>query len=248
MSGHSKWKTIKRQKGAADAKRGQAFTKMANAIIMCVRQSSNGDPSQNFKLRLLVDKARAINMPKDNIERAIERGLGKGDKGTFDEVVYEGFAPGGVSVIVEAVTDNKMRTTPEVKNVFDKNGGSMGTPGSAAYQFQKKGYICVKKENKTIDDIFLIAADAGAEDIEDAGDEVHIYTNPDALSKVREALMSQGIAIEDAELQRKPTLLVHITDKEMAERVLSFMEKLEDMDDVQKVYANYDISDEIDFH
>lgn len=245
MSGHSKWAQIKRQKGATDAKRGQAFTKMANAITIAVRQSGNGDVMQNFKLRLLVEKARAINMPKDNIERAIDRGLGKGDKGGLDEVVYEGFAPGGVAVIAEAVTDNKQRTTPEVKSAFEKNGGTMGNPGSVSYQFQTKGQITITKGDKSIDDIFLLAADGGADDIEDAGSSVLVYTNPDQLAKVREGLLQSGLLVEDAELIRKPTTIVEITDKEMAEKVISFIQKLEDMDDVQKVYANFDIPDTV---
>lgn len=250
MSGHSKWATIKRQKGAADAKRGQAFTKLANAIALAVRQGGGiGDPNQNFKLRLTIDKARAINMPKDNIDRAIERGMGKGGKGeSLEETVYEGFAPGGVAVIVEAATDNKLRTNSEVKSLFDKNGGTMGSPGAVAYQFVQKGQIILKKEilgGKTIDDVFLIAADAGADDIEEENGEIIVFTNPTDLGKVRDALSAQGFTIEEFELTRRPTTTVQITDKETAEKVIAMLEKLESHDDVQKVYANFDTADSL---
>lgn len=243
MSGHSKWSTIKRQKGANDHKRGQIFTKMANAIIVEVRNSGNGDITQNFKLRLLVDKARSVNMPKDNIERAIERGVGKGDKQDFDEVVYEGFAPGGVSFIAEAVTDNKQRTTPEVKNMIEKNGGTLGSVGSVAYQFITKGMIHVLKSGKTLDDIFLNACDLGAEDVEDSEDSVVVYTAVEDLRKVRDGLATLGLQIQDAGLFRKPTVSVTIADKETAQKTIAFLEKLEDMDDIQKVYANVIIPD-----
>jgi YebC/PmpR family DNA-binding regulatory protein len=245
MSGHSKWATIKRQKGAADAKRGQTFTKIANAISIAVRSGGGiTDPNSNFRLRLEIDKARTVNMPKDNIARAIDRGAGKGDKGELSEVVYEGFAPHGVSVIAEAVTDNKQRTTPEIKSLFDKNGGTLGNQGSVAYQFQQMGQIIASKNGQTLDDIFLIAADAGAVDVEEAGEDVLIYTNPSDLGKVRDALHTQ-LRISEAELIRKPTVTVAITDKEVAEKVLAFMDKLESHDDVQKVYANFDIADSI---
>lgn len=245
MSGHSKWAQIKRQKGTTDARRGQAFTKMANAITIAVRGSGNGDPAQNFKLRLLVEKARAINMPKDNIERAIDRGLGKGDKGSLEEVVYEGFTPGGVAVIAEGITDNKQRTTPEVKSVFEKNGGTLGNSGSVAYLFETKGHIIIRKNNTSLDDIFLLAADSGAEDVEEIGDRIVVYTNPDALGKVRDAFHDRGLTIEEAELIRKPVITVEITDKNTAESVLNFIEKIENMDDILKVYANFDIPDNL---
>jgi YebC/PmpR family DNA-binding regulatory protein len=245
MSGHSKWSTIKRQKGTADAKRGQTFTKLANAITIAVRSGGGvTDPNSNFKLRLEIEKARAVNMPKDNIARAIDRGAGKGDKGDLSEVVYEGFAPHGVSVIAEAVTDNKQRTTPEIKSLFDKNGGTMGNQGSVAYQFQQMGLITAAKNGSTLDDIFLLAVDSGAVDVEEVGEDVLIYTDPSDLGKVREAL-SGTLTITEAELIRKPTITVAIEDKETAEKVLAFMEKLEGHDDVQKVYANFDIADSI---
>lgn len=245
MSGHSKWSTIKRQKGAADIKRGQTFTKIANAISIAVREGGGiGDASSNFRLRLAIDKARAANMPKENIERALRRAWGK-QAAELEEVVYEGFAPGGASVIVEAATDNKLRTTSEVKNVFDKSGGTLATPGAVSYQFAQKGLITVRKDGKTLDDIFLLAADKGAEDVEEAGGEVLVYTKPDELSKIKEDLSKEGITVAEAELTRKPITLVSVNDKDTAQKILAFMEKLESLDDVQKVYANFNIEDEL---
>ncbi|MBI2074885.1 MAG: YebC/PmpR family DNA-binding transcriptional regulator [Candidatus Levybacteria bacterium] len=245
MSGHSKWAQIKRQKGATDAKRGQAFTKLANAITVAVRESGGiSDPAQNFKLRLLVEKARAVNMPKENIERAIQRASGKQAGEGVAEITYEGFGPGKVALMVDAVTDNKQRTTSEVKNILDKNGAVLATPGAVSYQFVQKGLITVKKNGQNADDIFLLAADAGAEDIEEVGDEILVYTKPDQLSKVKEGL-TKSLNIVDAELTRKPMVTVSITNKEIASKILTLMERLESLDDVQKVYANFDITDEI---
>ncbi len=247
MSGHSKWKTIKRQKGAADQKRGQAFTKLAIAITIAVKQGGGiGDQNQNFKLRLTVEKARNANMPKENIERAIEKGMGKGKGGDIEEVVYEGFSPGGGTIVVEAATDNKLRTTGEIKNFFEKSGGTFGQPGSVSYQFENKGLIIVALDGKSADDIFLIAADAGADDLEQVGDEVYIYTKPDALAKVKDILVANKLRVSEAELIRKPKAPLPIDDKETAEKIIAFINKLEDMDDVQKVYTNVVISDTID--
>lgn len=245
MSGHSKWATIKRQKGANDAKRGQLFTKLSKAISMAVSQGGGSiDPNMNPRLRLAVDAARGANMPKENIDRAIQRAVGK-QANEMEEVVYEGFGPGGFSIIVEAITDNKQRTTPEIKNKIEKLGGNLGTPGSVSYQFQQKGMISVEKENKSIDELFLIAADAGAEDVEDAGDELLVYTQPEELAKVRDYLTENNFIVKNSELIRKPMSVVELSDAESAKRAVSFTEQLEEMDDVQKVYANFDIPDEI---
>src|SRR5581483_9228416 len=240
---HSKWAQIKRQKGVADVKRGMAFTKLANAITIAVRQSGGvGDPNQNFKLRLLMDKAREANMPKQNMERAIERGKGKGGAGEeLKEAVYEGFGPLGTAFIAEAATDNTLRTTSEVKQIVERNGGTMGNPGSVSYLFESKGLITVKKGDKSVDDIFLQAADSGAEDIEEAGEEVLVYTQPAQLAKVKDALVSQGIEVLEFELTRKPLTTVTISTKDDAMKVVNFMQKLEDLDDIQKVYSNFDI-------
>jgi YebC/PmpR family DNA-binding regulatory protein len=245
MSGHSKWATIKRQKGANDAKRGQLFTKLSSAITISVRQGGgSGDPESNFRLRLAVEAARAANMPKENIERAIARASGK-QADSLEEAVYEGFGPGGFSVVVEALTDNKLRTVSEVKNVFNKSGGSMGAQGSVMYQFEKNGVISIEKNGKSIDDIFLIAADSGVEDIEDAGEEVFLYTKPEDVAKIKDSLEKNELKIKTFELAFRPVVSSAITDKESAEKALSFIDKLESLDDVQRVYANFDIPDEL---
>lgn len=242
MSGHSKWSQIKRQKSVADAKRGQSFTKIALAITIAVKTGGGiTDPNQNFRLRLEIEKARMANMPKENIMRAIERGVGKGDKGELSEVIYEGFAPHGVSVMVEAVTDNKQRTTPEIKSLFDKNGGTLGVAGSVAYQFNQRGLILAHKNRQSFDDIFLIAVDAGAVDVEDMGEEVAIYTHPSDLAKIKDTL-KDSLTIVSAELIRKPHTIRVIADKEIAEKIIHFIERIENHDDVAKVYTNFDIA------
>ncbi|HET9946949.1 MAG TPA: YebC/PmpR family DNA-binding transcriptional regulator [Patescibacteria group bacterium] len=237
MSGHSKWATIKRQKGANDAKRGALFTKISKGITIAVQQGGGiADPAQNFKLRLAMDAARAANMPKDTIERAIEKALGK-NAASLEEAMYEGFGPAGIGIMVEAATDNKNRTTSEIANIFNKNGGNMGQPGSVSYQFKQVGSIVVDKGNKSLDDIFLEAADAGAEDVEEGEGEFFIYTQPSDLAKVREALLQKGLEVKETELIWQPTITMP-ADDETGERILSIMEKLEDLDDVQKVYTN----------
>jgi len=245
MSGHSKWATIKRAKGAADIKRGLTFTKISNAITVAVKQGGGiTDPNSNFKLRLAVDSARAANMPKDNIERAIQKAVGK-DAGEVQEVIYEGFAPEGVSVIIEAATDNTMRTTSEVKSIFNKEGGNFGQPGSVAYQFEQKGRIIINKNSssrgeagKTIDELLEIAVDCGAEDIEDFQDKATIVTSYTDLSFVRENLISKGIVIEQVEAILKPLNPITISDPAKLEKIVNFLGKLESLDDVQKVYSN----------
>ncbi len=243
MSGHSKWATIKRAKGAADAKRGLAFTKISNAITIAVRAGGGiADPAQNFKLRLAVEAARAANMPKENIERAINRAAAKGE-GVLEEVTYEGFAPFGVAIIVEAATDNSQRTSAEIKNVFNKSNASFGQPGSVSYLFKQVGKIVVIKEGKTFDDIFAIAVESGAEDIEEEmGDKCVVYTDPTSLSKVKDALIVKGLKIEGVELVRKPINTIPVSDALKKQQILDFMGKLEEMDDVQKVYSNISLN------
>lgn len=245
MSGHSKWSTIKRQKGVKDLKRGQIFTKLGRAITIAVKQGGMvADPEGNFRLRLAIEAARTANMPKENIERAIARAGGKQET-NLEEVVYEGFGPGGFSVIVEAFTDNKQRTVAEVKNVFEKNGGTMGAQGSVMYQFERRGLITIGKNGRSFDDIFLIAAEGAAEDVEDAGEDVLIYTKPEDLAKVRSFLAKKGIPVLEAGITYKPTILAPILEKDVAQKALAFVEKLEELDDVQKAYANFDIPDAI---
>src|SRR3990172_3054638 len=214
MSGHSKWAQIKRQKGLTDQKRGKTFTKLGNAITIAVRSSGGiADPNSNFRLRIAIDAARNANMPKENIERAIKRALGK-EAGELSEVLYEGFAPGGVCVLIEAATDNPMRTTAEVKGIFHKAGASFGQPGSVSYQFRHIGRIIVKKGNKSFDDIFSIAAEKGAQDIEEVGDEVFVYTPMQALTKTKDALANEGIEITEADLIREPSMTIDVKDKD----------------------------------
>jgi len=242
MSGHSKWATIKRQKGVNDAKRGQHFTKLSLAITIAVREGGNvADPNGNPRLRLAIDAARAANMPKDNIERAIQRASGVNAK-EMSEVVYEGFGPGGVSVIVEAITDNKQRTTPEIKSIFDKNGGTLGVPGSVSYQFELKGLLTVNKNGKSLDDIFLLAAEHGAEDVEDGEDECYVYTSSQELAKVQQGLIQDGLNITGVEVIKKPIVIKYLDNSDLSNKVLAFVEKLESHDNVQKVFANFDFS------
>ncbi len=245
MSGHSKWSTIKRQKGATDAKRGQLFTKLSNAITLAVKQGGGiSDPSFNFKLRLVIEAARNANMPKDNIERAILRALGSLTD-QMQEVMYEGFGPGGFSVIVQAVTDNKLRTNSEIRNLFEKHGGSLGVSGSVSYQFIQTGFIAITKAGMSADDLYLLAADSGAEDVEDAGEEVIIYTKPDELAKVRDALKEKGVTIQEAKLIRRPGVTSQVTDADIAKKAISFTLLLEEHQDVSEVFTNFDIPDSL---
>lgn len=240
MSGHSKWKTIKRQKGTADAKRGAIFTKLSKAIIISVKQGGGIiDPASNFRLRLAIDSAKAANMPKDTIDRAIEKASGKGE-GELHEVVYEGFAPHGINVIVEAATDNSTRTGQEVKNIFNKAGGSFGQPGSTSYLFNKMGEIYLKKNGKNFDELFAVAVENGAEDIEDLGNEVVVYTHTNDLSKVRDNLINKGIEIIDAKFTLKPVATITLA-LDQQEKVIDFLTSLEELEDVQEVYSNLEI-------
>lgn len=237
MSGHSKWSTIKRQKGAADAKRGQVFTKLSYAITIAVKQGGGiTDPDSNFKLRLAVDKARASNMPKESIERAIQRASGK-LAGEVEELVYEGFAPGGIALIVETVTDNKQRTFSEVKNIVEKNGGTLGGPGTVSYLFKKCGEIVVLGGEKTSDELLSLGLDAGIDDMEEEGEAVFFYTDASSFQETKNNLEKSGLKIESAELIFKPLVYVK-GDEEASVKVLNLVEKLEELDDVQKVSTN----------
>ena len=245
MSGHSKWSTIKRKKGVADAKRGQVFTKLANAVTIAVREGGGGDPASNFKLRLATDQAKAANMPKENVLRAIDRGLGKGAGGQLESVAYEGYGPAKIAFIAQITTDNRNRASSQLKGVVERAGGHLASLGAVSWMFEDVGLIVVEKDAKTTDEIFEIAADTRAEDIEDAGDSVEIFTKPNELDKVRSALSASGLNIQSAELYKKPTQTVKIEDAESAKKVLEFVEKIEDLDDVQKVYSNFDIPDSL---
>lgn len=238
MSGHSKWATIKRQKGLNDQKKGQTFTKLSMAITIAIKHGGGvTDPDQNFRLRLAMDSARASNMPKENVERAIKRASGS-ETGDISEVIYEGFTPGGASIMIEAATDNPMRTTSEIKSIFNKGGGSFGQPGSVAYQFRQVGKIVVTKDAKSFDEIFALAVEALAEDIEEAGDEVYIYTTVENLSKVKTTLETSGLKIIDAHLFRQAITPMDLADEEKLNKISDFVSSLENLDDVQKVYTN----------
>lgn len=241
MSGHSKWSTIKRQKGAADIKRGQTFTKVANAITIAVKAGGSGDPGSNPRLRSALEEAKALNMPKDNIQRAIERGLGVGRE-ALEEVIYEGFGPGKVAFYLEGITDNKLRTLQEVKSLFERSGGSLGGSGSVAYMFQKMGEIIVKSREDREKEILQLI-DLGAEDVEEFEEEniqkYLVYTEATKVAEVSTKITQAGFEVESAQIVMKPKILQKIEDPAMSKKVVEFAEKLEDHPDIQKVYDNF---------
>lgn len=239
MSGHSKWETIKRQKGANDAKRGILFTKLGNAIALAARGGT--DPNTNFALRLAIDKAKASNMPSSNIDRAIQRVADK-SAAQLQEVMYEGYGPGGTAILVEAATDNTNRTFPEVRLAFSKHGGNIAEKGSVAFQFDRKGVIRVKGAG---DDLMLQVLDAGAEDMQEEGEESIVYTDPKELAKVRDALNGAGVEILEASLTYVPNNTVEITDAATAGKIMRMMDALDDQDDVTATHVNFDIPEEL---
>ncbi len=247
MSGHSKWHQIRRQKGVNDAKRGQLFTRLGRELIVAVREGGGGDPDANFRLRMAVQRAREANMPMDNIERSIKRALGGGEGAQLEELTYEGYAPGGAAVMVQVMTDNRNRTASEIRNVFSRQGGNLGENGCVDWIFEQRGVIEIPLEGRDPDELTLEAADAGAEDVDQVGpdDEVLIvYTDPTQLDAVRTALEAKKIPISKAEVTLIPKTKVELADKE-AIQALRLIDKLEDLDDVQNVYTNADIADEV---
>jgi YebC/PmpR family DNA-binding regulatory protein len=245
MSGHSKWSSIKHKKGAADAKRGKLFSKLSRAIIVAAREGGP-DPAANLALQNAIEKARSYSMPKDNIERAVAKGSGADTEGSsFDTVVYEGYGPEGVAVLVEALTDNRNRTASEVRHAFSKHGGNLGTTGAVAWQFERRGVVLANAEDVDEEELLLAAADAGAEDVELDGSSFVISTPPEALSAVREAVEAAGFTVESAELAMIPKATVAIADESTARKVLRLVEGLEESDDVQDVYANFDIPETV---
>ncbi|KKQ77992.1 hypothetical protein A3B42_00255 [Candidatus Daviesbacteria bacterium RIFCSPLOWO2_01_FULL_38_10] len=242
MSGHSKWSTIKRQKGTADIKRGQAFTKLANVITIVVKAGGSGDPGTNPRLRTVLEEAKALNMPKDNIQRAIDRGMGIG-KEALEEVVYEGFGPGTVAFYLEGITDNKLRTLQEVKNLFERSGGSLGGSGSTAYMFEKKGEIKIKsqrvKESKSQEEDMLALIDLGVDDVEEEIQHYLVYVESPELNTMSTKITQAGFEVESAEIIMKPSILQKIDDPETIKKVIEFIEKLEDNPDIQKIYDNF---------
>ncbi len=243
MSGHSKWSTIKRQKGAADAKRGQLFTKLAREIAIAARQGLP-DPDANTRLRLAVDRARAANMPKENIERAIQRASGVGSGDQYEEIYYEGYGPGGAALMIQAQTDNRNRTVGEVRAVLTRAGGTLGENGSVGWMFEQMGIIEVPVGDADPDELSLVAIDAGASDVEAEDGVVTVYTEPTELHRVREAIAQTGHEIDAAQLTMRPKTLVS-PEPDAAVKVIRLVEKLEDLDDVQEVFTNVEISDDV---
>lgn len=240
MSGHSKWSTIKRQKGLKDAQKGAVFTKLGNNIAVAAR--AGADLDTNFALRLAIDKARAANMPLANIQRSVDRGSGKLGGAIIEEVTYEGYGPGGIGVIIECATDNKNRTLPEVKLAFSKNGGSMAESGAVAFQFTRKGVVRAGFSGDA-DEAMLVAIDAGAEDADVEDGELIVYTDSKELAKVRDALQAAGLVVKEAELAYIPNDMVEVSDPETARKTGNLLDALDDLDDVTNVYTNADIKD-----
>ncbi len=245
MSGHSKWSSIKHKKGAADAKRGKLFSKLSRAIIVAAREGG-ADPDGNASLATAIQKARDASMPKDNIERAVARGAGTATDGEiYETVTYEGYGPEGVAVFVEALTDNRNRTAADVRHVFAKHEGNLGTSGAVAWLFERKGVLIVPADGVDEEDLMLVAADGGAEDVDVDGSSFQVISAPDDLAGVRAALDGAGIAYESAELTMLPKTTVSVEDESSAKKLVRLMDALEDNDDIQAVYANFDIPEGI---
>ncbi|MGZ4809701.1 MAG: YebC/PmpR family DNA-binding transcriptional regulator [Thermoanaerobaculia bacterium] len=244
MSGHSKWSTIKHKKGAADAKRGKVFTRLIKEMTVAARLGG-GDAVANPRLRAAVSEAKAANMPKDNIERAIKRGTGEIEGVTYEELTYEGYGPGGVALIVETMTDNTNRTTPEIRHIFEKNGGNLGTPGSVRFQFEKKGLFTIEKSAVSEDKLMEIVLEAGADDLQTGSpDTYEVYTAPDTFEQVRQALEKNKIPTTEAKLGMVPSTWVKLEDSK-AKQMLRLMESLDDHDDVQNVWSNFEVPEEL---
>lgn len=254
MSGHSKWSTIKRQKGVEDVKRGMTFTKIANAITVASKLGGSGSPESNPRLRMMLEQAKGLNMPKDNIQRAIDRGLGKLPGQSIDEVLFEGFGPSKVAYLIEVVTDNKMRTLQELRNMFERAGGHLGDSGSTFYMFDKRGEIKIVSKGGNIEDEILELIDLGAEDVEEYedsfdgaqdknGQKYVVYTKVSELDTLGNKITQAGFSVESSEIVMIPNIITEVNDKESAKKVVEFTEKLESLDDIQKVYANFSLDD-----
>jgi YebC/PmpR family DNA-binding regulatory protein len=244
MSGHSHWAGIKHKKAATDAKRGKAWSKVARMIIVAAK-SGGGDPSANLTLRYAIDKAKAVNMPRDTIEKAVKKGTGELEGVHFVEIVYEGYGPSGVAVVVEALTDNHTRTASEIKRLFERHGSSLGTSGCVNWMFSKKGLITVNAANIKEDELFEIALNAGADDMQNTGSVFEITCDLSVYEKLRKTLKDKGIATEVAEISMVPQSTVTISDERAARKIIALMEELDDHEDVQNTYSNFDIPNEI---
>ena len=244
MSGHSHWAGIKHKKAANDAKRGKVWSKIARIIIVAAK-NGGPDPAQNLALRYAIDKAKQANMPKDTIEKAVKKGAGEGDTVAFVSVLYEGYAHGGVAIMAEALTDNRNRTAPEVRKIFEHHGGSLGTTGCVNYLFNKKGLITVPTKDADENTLMEIALSAGAEDMQNTGEVFEITCEPSAYEELKKALEEKQIPLQVADLSMIPQNSIPITDVESAKKVLALMDELEEHDDIQNVYANFDIPDDV---
>jgi YebC/PmpR family DNA-binding regulatory protein len=244
MAGHSHWAGIKHKKAVVDAKRGKAWSKIARMIIVAAK-NGGGDPATNLSLRYAIDKAKAANMPKDTIEKAVKKGIGDLEGVNFEEVLYEGYGPGGVAMMVEALTDNRNRTAPEIKKLFEKHGGSFGTSGCVNWMFSKKGLITVNTANTDEEQLLEIALNAGADDLQNTGELFEITCDPSAYEELKKTLQEKEIATEVAEISMVPQNTIEINDEHKARRIISLMEAFDDHDDVQNAYANFNIPDDI---
>jgi YebC/PmpR family DNA-binding regulatory protein len=245
VSGHSKWSSIKHKKGAADAKRGKLFSKLSRAIIVAAREGG-GDPANNLALANAIEKARSYSMPRDNIDRAIAKGAGTdADASEFETIVYEGYGPNGVAVIVEALTDNRNRTASDVRHVFSKNDGNLGSAGAVTWLFERRGVVLVNAEGVDEDELTLAAADGGADDVSLDGTTFQVTCAPEGLSGVRRAVEDAGFGVESAELTMVPKTTVEVADEAAAKKILRMIDQLEDNDDVQDVFANFDIPEQV---
>jgi YebC/PmpR family DNA-binding regulatory protein len=246
MAGHSKWANIKHRKGRQDAAKGAIYTKLAREIMVAAK-AGGGNPDANFRLKIAVTKAKAENLPNENIKRAIEKGVGGGDGANFEELTYEGYGPGGTAVIVKAMTDNRNRTAGEIRHIFSKNGGNMGETGCVSWMFKEKGLLTIEKDSCKlgVDDLMLLALDLGAEDIQEEEDDIEIVTPPEYFQAVKEGMEKEGVGFSESEITMLPDTSVVVTDLDQAKYVLRMMEALEEHDDVQDTFTNFDVPDEI---
>lgn len=245
MSGHSKWATIHRQKEVKDAKKGQIFTKMGRSINLAVLESGGiTDPEKNFKLRLAIEKARTVNMPKENIERAIKKATGEGGKGSIESVTYEGYGPMGVALVIETSTDNKNRTSQEIKNLLEKSGGSLAGPGAVSFQFERVGLLVLEKP-QNVESAILKIIDLGALDVEEAENEIEVWTKDSEVEIFKEKIEREGYKVKTWQLSLRPKVSIEVGNRDKAEQVLNLMESLEEHSDVNRVFANFSINDEI---
>jgi len=246
VSGHSKWANIKHKKAKADAQKGKIFTKLGRELIVAAR-TGGGDPNNNFRLKIAIDNAKAANMPNDNIQRAIQKGAGGGEGTNYEELLYEGYGPGGVAVMVNVVTDNRNRTAGEMRHIFSKNGGNLGETGCVNWMFNEKGQLTLPKEDLKLeeDELMLVALEAGAEDMEQEEESFVLYTDPAEMEAVRQGILDQGIEISEAIVNLIPQNTVEIADVEQAKKLIRLMDLLEEHDDTQGVYANFEFADSL---